>query len=161
MNYSEELDRCENFGDVFELVKKSVKDSLGQWRAGLMLYLADLPMYIGAFHGVGSNAIVMNRRLLDLTVKSSRSRREINSYVFYILLHEYLHSLGYIEEDKVRRLVHAVAERTFGEEHPATQMAVTGPAAILSRIHRPVEEPSGSDVEIVRDFDRSNQTYFS
>jgi len=161
MNYSEELDRCENFGDVFELVKRSVKESLGQWRAGLMLYLADLPMYIGAFHGVGSNAIVMNRRLLDLTVKSSRSRREINSYVYYILLHEYLHSLGYIDEGQVRRLVYAVAERVFGEEHPTTQMALTGPAAILSRIRQPVEESSGSDMEIVRDFDRSSQTYFS
>lgn len=126
-----------------------------------MLYLADLPMYIGAFHGVGSNAIVMNRRLLDLTVKSSRSRREANSYVFYILLHEYLHSLGYIDEGKVRRLVYAVAERTFGEEHPTTQMALAGPAAILSRMREPVEESSGSDVEIVRDFDRSSQTYFS
>jgi len=126
-----------------------------------MLYLADLPMYIGAFHGVGSNAIVMNRRLLDLTVKSSRSRREANSYVFYILLHEYLHSLGYIDEGKVRRLVYAVAERTFGEEHPTTQMALAGPAAILPRMREPVEESSGSDVEIVRDFDRSSQTYFS
>jgi len=161
MNYIEELDRCENFGDVFELVKRSVKESLGQWRAGLMLYLADLPIHIGAFHGVGSNAIVMNRKLLDLTVRSSRSRREINSYVFYILLHEYLHSIGYIDEDKVRRLVHAVSERTFGEEHPTTQMAITGLGTILSRMRQPAQEPSGSDMEIVRDFDRSNQTYFS
>jgi len=161
MNYTQELDHCEDFGDVFELVKKSVKESLGQWRGGLMLYLADLPIYIGAFHGVGSNAIVMNRRLLDLAIKSSRSRREVNSYVFYILLHEYLHSLGYIDEGAVRRLVHSVAERTFGEEHPTTQIALTGPVAILSRMRQPAEESYGSDMEIVRDFDRSNQTYFS
>ena len=39
----EKLDVAENFGDVFELVKTSVEMVLKQRRAGLMLYLADLP----------------------------------------------------------------------------------------------------------------------
>ncbi len=47
---SEGLDRSFNFSEVFQLVKKSVKTSLGKRRTGLMLGLADLPDYIGAFH---------------------------------------------------------------------------------------------------------------
>ena len=45
---AERLDLCEDFSGVFELVKKSAEQSLGQRRAGLMLYLAKLPKYIGA-----------------------------------------------------------------------------------------------------------------
>ena len=58
-----------------------------------MLLLADLPLRLGAFHGVGTNSIVMNRTLLDRIVKSGHSRLEVNSFIYSILLHEYLHSL--------------------------------------------------------------------
>src|SRR6266516_2021272 len=47
---SEGLDRSFNFSEVFQLVKKSVKTSIGKRRTGLMLGLADLPEYICAFH---------------------------------------------------------------------------------------------------------------
>ena len=89
-----ELENSENFGDIFEIVKKSVKEYLGQERAGLMLVLADLPIHLGAFHGVGTNSIVMNRTLLDRIVKGGNSRIQVNSFVYSILLHKYLHSLG-------------------------------------------------------------------
>lgn len=73
---AERLDLCEDFGDVFELVKKSAERSLGQRRAGLMLYLARLPKHIGAFHTVGTNGIVMNRNTLDVVTHGARSLRK-------------------------------------------------------------------------------------
>ncbi len=42
LGISEGLDRSFNFSEVFQLVKKSVKNSLGKRRTGLMLGLADL-----------------------------------------------------------------------------------------------------------------------
>ena len=48
---SERLDASRDFGDVFELVKRSAERSLGRRRAGLMLYLAKLPKHIGALNG--------------------------------------------------------------------------------------------------------------
>jgi len=102
---SERLDQCENFSDVFELVKRTAEHSLGQRRAGLMLYLARLPKHIGAFHTLGTNGIVMNRNTLDVVTHGARSLREINSYVYSILLHEYLHALGHVEERDVRKIV--------------------------------------------------------
>jgi len=87
LDVSESLDRSFNFSEVFQLVKRSVKTSIGRRRTGLMLGLADLPDYIGAFHQMGSNFIVMNRSLLDQITHLAKDRRYINAYVFYTLLH--------------------------------------------------------------------------
>jgi len=158
---SEQLDQCRDFGDVFELVKKSAERSLGRRRAGLMLYLAKLPTHIGAFHTMGTNGIVMNRTTLDMITHSARSLREINSYVYSILLHEYLHALGYVEEREVRKLVYDVSLESFGPEHPATQIASKGPSAVLPG---PVYDDSPNkapDFEVIPDLERSSQRYIS
>ncbi len=155
---SEDLDRCENFGDIFELVKKAVKQTLGQERIGLMLYLGNLPLSVGAFHQVGSNGIVINRKLLNLVTASAKSVRELNVYIFSILLHEYLHSLGYLNEREVRKLVYEISEKSLGYKHPATDMALHGPMRRLPIYSVPNNEEIG-DFEIVKDFERPNQDY--
>jgi len=160
---SERLDQCQDFGDVFELVKKSAERSLGRRRAGLMLYLAKLPNHIGAFHTMGTNGIVMNRTTLDMVTHGARSLREINSYVYSTLLHEYLHALGYAEEKEVRKLVYDVSLDAFGPEHPATKIASSGPSAILPG-SGPVYDAlpnKAPDVEVVPDLERSSQRYIS
>lgn len=164
---AEKLDNSENFGDVFEIVKRSVKEQLGKERAGLMLLLADLPMHLGAFHGVGTNSIVMNRALLDRIVKGGNSRIQVNSFVYSILLHEYLHSLGVIEEKDVRSLVRDISLRTFGSDHPASKIAADGPWSMLPRSWSPEQAESDyvphshREVELVKDFDRSHASYIS
>lgn len=156
----EALERCKDFGDVFEVVKRVVKENLGQGRVGLMLYLGNLPLRVGAFHQVGSNGIVMNRRILNLVMASAKSTTELNSFIFSILLHEYLHSLGYMDERQVRRLVYEISEKSLGADHPATKMAVSGPMSMF-----PIQEIQNNedlgDFELVRDFERSKQTYIS
>jgi hypothetical protein len=161
LTLAEKLDMCEDFGDVFELVKKSAERSLGQRRAGLMLYLARLPKHIGAYHSIGTNGIVMNRNTLDVITHGARSLREINSYVYSILLHEYLHALGYVSERDVRKLVYDVSNDAFGPDHPATQIASKGPSAIFPDIvlnELPTETP---DVEVIPDLERSSHRYIS
>ena len=160
------LDRCMDFACVFEHVKAVVKDNLGLSRAGLMLGLTDLPRQVGGFHGVGGNLIVMNRKLLDMVVRSAENRRQINAYVFYILLHEYLHALGFLSEAHVRQLSVELCEKTLGVDHPATHMAKYGVGAILRGIetleHFDPEEEFGitRDFEIVSDFDRETSKWF-
>jgi len=164
---TEQLDNSENFGDVFEIVKKSVKEQLGKERAGLMLVLADLPMHLGAFHGVGTNSIVMNRVLLDRIVKGGNSRIQVNSFVYSILLHEYLHSLGLIEETDVRSLVRDISSKTFGNDHPAFKIAAAGPWSMLPRSWSSEQadsidiRQSHREMELVKDFDRSHSRYIS
>ena len=164
MDLTVKLENCENFGDVFEIVKKSVKEYLGKERAGLMLVLADLPLNLGAFHGVGTNSIVMNRTLLDRIVKAGHSRTQVNSFVYSILLHEYLHSLGLIEESEVRRLVREISIRWFGDNHPASRIATAGPWAMLNwpnEKRSSIELSQPRDMELVKDFDRSHSNYIS
>ncbi len=159
---AERLDLCEDFSDVFELVKKSAERSLGRRRAGLMLYLARLPKHIGAFHTVGTNGIVMNRTTLDMVTHGARSLREINSYVYSILLHEYLHALGYVDERDVRRLVYDVSLEAFGPGHPATQIASKGPSSLFPDIVLIDDFRSGTpDVEVIPDIERSSHRYIS
>jgi hypothetical protein len=157
----ERLDASRDFGDVFDVVKKSAERSLGLRRAGLMLYLARLPKHIGAYHTLGTNGIVMNRTILDMVTHGARSLREINSYVYSILLHEYLHALGYVEERDVRRLVYDISLQTFGPEHPATQIATRGPGAMFPEISLHEVPTKTPEVEVIPDLERSSQHYIS
>ena len=154
-----QLDLCRNFGDVFEVVKKTVERSLGQRRSGLMLYLAELPEHVGAYHAVGTNGIVMNKSALNAVTRSARTIREINSYVYSILLHEYLHSLGYVDEAQARKLVYEISKENLGVDHPATEIAHRGPAVMFPGVGEPTFKEHSEDVEIVTDFDRSTGSY--
>jgi len=165
--FASELESSENFGDVFEVVKKSVKEQLNQERAGLMLVLADLPLQLGAYHGMGTNQIVMNRALLDRVIASGHPRSHINAFVYSILLHEYLHSLGVADEGQVRQLVYDVTTKTFGPDHPASTIASKGPWTLLRdpgyvNTHIPHQDQSEfkpRNAELISDFDRSHRAY--
>jgi len=126
-----------------------------------MLYLARLPKHIGAFHTMGTNGIVMNRTTLDTITHGARSMREINSYVYSILLHEYLHSLGYTEENDVRKLVYDVSLETFGPDHPATQIASRGPGTMFPNELIGVSSNESPDVEVIPDLEKSSHRYIS
>jgi hypothetical protein len=160
-----ELEGYDNFPDIFELVKRVVKRFLNRHRAGLMLGLVNLGMkkgyFIGAFHPVGSNIIVMNKSPLKIAMENTE-KKIYNSYCFLLLLHEYLHSLGYLDEEKVRELTEEVCQLAFGDGHPATLMAKKGVAAYFPKVvHFPQdgELPSDLYVELVRDFDKSSSQY--
>jgi len=118
------LSSAEGFDVIFEMVKSATEKTLGMHRAGLTLVLGDIPNNVGAYHEMGSNAIVMNRNLLRIVEKLSRSRSKRNSYVFMILLHEYLHSLGYTSDRQVRNLGRRISNEFLGGRHMAGEMAV-------------------------------------
>jgi hypothetical protein len=156
------LDSCEEFSDVFALVKKTTEMTLGCRRAGLMLYLARLPRSIGSFHAIGTNGIVMNRNSLDAFTRGVGSLREINAYVYSTLLHEYLHALGYVEERSVRRLVYQISLDSFGAEHPATKLASKGPDPMRQAPRFiPISPDLGTDVEVIPDLEKSSHHYIS
>ena len=154
MLLSSELEQAKSYGDIFTIVKKAVKRSLGEHRVGLMLYLGNLPLKVGAFHPFGTNDIVLNRRLL----KGIKSELKNKAYIFSILLHEYLHSLGYIDERQVRGLTYKVCVDNFGSEHPVVEAAISGPWVNLSP--EDFEEMGENlDLELVRDFERVDSGY--
>jgi len=118
------LSSAEGFDKIFEMVKVATERTIGKHRAGLTLVLGDIPNDVGAYHEMGSNAIVMNRNLLRIVEKLSKTRSKRNAYVFMILLHEYLHSLGYTSDRQVRTLGRRIADEYLGTRHLAGEMAV-------------------------------------
>jgi len=156
--YEEEIRSSKQFSDIFKIVKKSVFDMLGRRRSGLMLYLSDLPLNVGAYHGFGSNTIVLNRMLLKIVEGNTRSREELNSYVYVILLHEYLHSLGYLNEAEVRRLTYLISMETFGSNHPTVRFA-QNPFLTIKNIPLNMDVTIGTP-ELVMDFEKQDQNYY-
>jgi hypothetical protein len=154
MPLSDEFDRAEGYGGIFALVKKAVEDSLGEHRVGLMLYLGNLPLQVGAFHPMGTNDIVLNRRLLE--VESSEPAQKIR--LFSVLLHEYLHSLGYADEHHVRGLTYRVCVENFGTDHPVVDAAISGPWGELN-IEDFGEMNEELNLELIRDFERIDIRY--
>jgi len=124
-----------------------------------MLYLDDLPLQVGAYHPVGSNSIVMNRALLQIVESTTKSRNVVNSFIYTILLHEYLHALGYEEESTVRPMVLNVTNESFGEHHTATHLARLGPWSILKGLPLDELEAPKRVIEIVKDLEEQDQRY--
>ena len=99
-------------------------------------------------------------RLIQI-VDETQPRHYVNAFVYTLLLHEYLHALGHIREDKVRFLVYRIAKECFGEEHMATKLAERGPWTLIRRIPIGEFKPSRGFMEIVKDFEKSNHRYIA
>ena len=164
-SYALKLEEANSLSDIFEIVKDAVRKVMKTGRAGLTLGLAEMgggeDYWIGAFYPVGSNTIVMNKTSLRRI--SETDPQLFNAYAFHVLLHEYLHSLGYIDEKRTRNLVYWVACELFGEDHVVTQMALD-----ISRFFPNLTCPATDylpenieqlELEMIKDFDRSSINY--
>jgi hypothetical protein len=117
------LDAPADYDAVFRVVRGAVRRALGIERPGLGLGLSNLPPQLGAYWQVTGNLIVLNENLVETMRAHARSPVELNSFVYVILAHEYLHALGYLDERAVRQVTAHVTRTAFGAEHPATRMA--------------------------------------
>ncbi len=129
-NFSKQLEEVENLSQMFSLVKEVVRIFTGRERAGLMVGFADLGgepgAFIGAFHPVGSNLIVLNKTPMRVV---EATRPELyKEYCFHLILHEYLHSIGILDEQKNRIATTLISKMAFGENHPVTIISKDMPA---------------------------------
>lgn len=163
MNYTKELDRAEDLSEIFDIVKSVVKKFLGKERSGLMLGLADLGgqpgFFVGAFYPVGSNMIVMNKT--PMRAVEATKPHLYKAYCLHILLHEYLHTIGILDERKNRIITAIISEKAFGNNHPVALIAKdfnrVFPEVMYSSLGW---QPSNEmRIEIIPDFDRSSVSY--
>ncbi len=152
------MDRASGLPEIFEVVKEAVRSCTGMSRAGLMLGLADLggnPKHmVGGLYPSATNIIVMNRAPMAFLAKDKERYR---AYCFHILLHEYLHSLGFMGEGEVRRQTYQISRATLGEGHMATMMALDLSRFLPNVSYGVPKDTDGElDIELVSDFDRSN-----
>ena len=160
-DFASRLEQAKNYAEIWEVVKETVKYSLEKQRIGLMLFLDDLPLNIGAYHPVGTNNLVLNRALVQVVEAATNSRKLVNCFVYVLLLHEYLHALGYLPEEDVRPLVYRIAMKSFGKDNLATKLAEKGPWTLLRDVPLNIIQAPKRVMEIVKDFERSNQEYIS
>lgn len=152
----EDLDRIlgapADFSAIYRVVRTAVRRTLGLERPGLGLALSDLPPALGAYWQVTGNLIVLNEGLVETMRRHASSPREFNSFVFVILAHEYLHTLGYLEEGAVRPATAQVARAMFGPDHPASKMA-SGDLWKMYPFLQYAPQGRGGRFRIVRGFD--------
>ena len=158
-NYRSKLEEAEGLNEVWNIVKASVKSSLGEHRGSMMLFLDDLPLHLGAYHPLGTNNIVLNRTLVQIVEAATDSKLTLNAFVYSILIHEYLHALGHVPENGVRRLVYEVSQKCFGQDYIVTRLAKESPWIILKGIPLNEIEVPKHVIEVVKNFEKSNLQY--
>ena len=162
--FANRLNNSKSFTEIFSLVEAAVMSKYKTRRA-VMLGLTDLgaqgSYLVGAFHPVGSELIVLNKTPLRRV--KEQSPEYYNAYVFHLLLHEYLHSLGVLDENTVRYLTIEISREQLGEEHPATQMGDKGISYFFPYITYPTPEMDASDmkIEIVKNFSQQTTRYYA
>lgn len=155
--FNERLKWAEGYAQLWRIVKETVELTLSMRNRSMMLFLDDLPIQLGAYHPVGTNNIVLNRRLLDVVEVSVGSKEVVNALIYVLLLHEYLHALGKYSETEVRRLVVRVAEKCFGKEHAVNSIAEKSPWVLLSKIPFEAVDAPKRVMEIVKDFEATDK----
>ena len=157
--YCSMIDDAEGFRGVWEIVKETVKVSLGKHRKGMLLFLDDLPLHLGAYHQLGTNNIVLNRSLVNIVESVTKSKKLVNAFVYSILTHEYLHALGHVSEAEVRSLVYDISKQCFGEDHIVTALAEKTPWALLKGVPLNGLTVPKQPMELIKDLEKQNHGY--
>ena len=165
MDYEQKLMKAKTFADIFDIVKAMVSEFLGVDQAGLMVGLSDLGQFgrgfVGAFYSLNANTIVINKRPLSRLKQTSPEL--YNPYLFHVMLHEYIHSLGVYDETQVRQLVFEVSSRFFGENHIASQIASNLDNFLPNLVYPSAEYeetlPEDVGIEFIPGIDRKNTDY--
>jgi hypothetical protein len=154
---------------IFERVKRDVRKITGKKRAGLTLGLVEMGMYqggfIGGMHFSPGTDIVMNKTPLKILLEQ-QPYEIIWAYTYHILLHEYIHSLGALNELECRAITLRISEAIFQEaDHPAIILAKQGIGAYFPNIQLiyapPDLKPDGIPIEYINDFDSGSYDYYS
>ena len=155
--------------EIFEKVKEDVRTTLGRHRAGLSLGLADMGMFrggfIGGMHFAPGTEIIMNKSPLTKILRE-QPYEIVWAYTYHILLHEYVHSLGVLDEQQCRTITLKISELIFKDaDHPAIVLAKNGIGTYfpdLPLIYAPLEyQPDSISIEYINGFDKESYSYYS
>ena len=130
-NYINKYDLIGNndFSGLFNLVREIISDQMHKKRSHILLGLIELGFnrggFIGGLHLGGTNEIFLNKSALKVMEQESKPEY-YKAYLFILLLHEYIHSVGVMNELRTRKFTRVIAQDVFGPEHPVTKLAVEG-----------------------------------
>ena len=83
-------------------------------------------------------------------------------FALYVLMHEYIHSSGYLDEQLVRQMVFDISITVMGDSHLATQLA-HDPTRFIPDLAYPYFDwkPKDFKMELVEGFDRGSVNYIN
>jgi hypothetical protein len=150
--YQLKLEAAKDIPSIFEIVMQSVKEQMGFVRSGLQLGLFELEdsqgRFIGCLHPFGTNMIVVNRLPLERVRESSPQL--CKSYLFHVLLHEYLHTVGIWDEVVIRDGILSLAKQLFGDDDPSTRLAEDFERLLPFIVFPPkMHLPDGIDIKLL------------
>ncbi|MBI2085698.1 MAG: hypothetical protein HYT71_04255 [Candidatus Aenigmarchaeota archaeon] len=158
------LKDAKTLAEIFELVKDGVYDTIGHKRPGLMLGLTEIQTdqkkLIGGFHPLGSNFIIINKAPLRKIME--KNKKLYQPYVFHMLLREYMHSFGIMDETVLKQSVKNISEKLFGKQHMVTALSTRFNKYFPNVIYSSPEDyvkQENSGIEMVDNFD-SSSTYY-
>ena len=92
---------------------------------GLVKLGFDRGNFIGGLHYSGTNEIYLNKSALQV-MKEESDPEKYKAYLYFVLLHEYIHAVGYYHEGQTRRLTKEIILDLFGPEHVLGKLATFG-----------------------------------
>ncbi|MEQ9716101.1 MAG: hypothetical protein ACTSSP_07915 [Candidatus Asgardarchaeia archaeon] len=102
------------------------------------------------------------KQLASQLVSDDKNKKK--AYVFSLLLHEYLHAVGIINETQVRNLVLAILLKIFGQNHLVTKFSVGNPFQIFNGLRKIILQiavnKKDNKVVFIDKFDADNANYF-
>lgn len=146
-----------DLSSLFQLVRTLTRDILGRTRPGILLGLAELGFdrgsFVGGFHYATTNEIFLNKSALRVMKEESQPTL-FKAYVFFLLLHEYIHAVGIYNERLTRELTNKVISVAFPPNHPVSLLTLKGldyffPYSFRKRTLKPSREDL-AELEFVR-----------
>ncbi len=122
-----------DYSHLLDLIRRIVQEHSEKSHPGILLGLEDLGFnpkgFIGGYHRVGTNEIYLNRNVLQI-MKDDTPDEHYKAYLFHLLLHEYIHSVGFNEEDTEKE-TYKTSITIFGTRHPVAKIAIFGLNALF------------------------------
>jgi hypothetical protein len=155
----------QNLIDTFEEVKKVVQKNEKRSRAGLMLGLqeigASLDGFIGAYYPIASNIIIVNKTPLRRILETNKAL--LKPYIFHVLLHEYIHTLGFLDEETTGQKTYEISKQQFGEHHIITELSTNIRKFfpnLVYPIHGWIPLKETQRIELIQGFDLSSTSAY-
>ena len=118
-----------DFSSLFNLVRDIIDFKMNKKRSHILLGLIELGFnrggFIGGLHLGGTNEIFLNKSALKVMEQESK-QEYYKAYVFILLLHEYIHSVGVMNELRTRNLTKSIVKDLFNVDHPVYHLAFEG-----------------------------------
>jgi hypothetical protein len=146
-----------DYSQLFDLIRRIVSNILKKSHSGILLGLEDLGFhpqgFVGGYHRVGTNEIYLNRNVLQF-MREETPKAHYKAYLFHLLLHEYIHSVGVIDEQETRDITKAISRAIFDTKHPVYKIAAWGLNALFPHEfyegHFEPEDHTPKNIEFVK-----------